>query len=55
MIEVSFKGISTLGLVDSGASISVLGETFVRKLNLGNQIKPSNLSSIVGVGGPNTM
>ena len=51
MVEVSFKGISTLGLVDSGASISVLGETFVRKLNLGNQIKPSNLSSIVGVGG----
>ena len=51
MVEVSFKGISTLGLVDSGASISVLGETFVRKLNLGNQIKPSNLNSIVGVGG----
>ena len=51
MVEVSFNNTTTLGLVDSGASISVLGETFVQQLQIGHRVQPSNLSSIVGVGG----
>ena len=55
MVEVSFDNATTLGLVDSGPSISVLGEAFVRQLKLGNHVQLSNLISIVGVRVPNTM
>ena len=51
MVEVSFNNTTTLGLVDSGASISVLNETFVQQLQIDHCVQRSNLSSIVGVGG----
>ena len=50
MIEVSLNNMTTRA-VDSGASISVLGETFVQRLQIRHRVQQSNLSSIVGFRG----